>query len=177
MYSVTLWWMNWKSQLPARCAMLSVLPVRRLSMATTARPSESRRSHRCEPRKPAPPVTRTRSFIASPPREREIVHYARAIPAGIGESDGDAAATPGGRLVSGSGEAARVGEGDEPADGQVRASQGPARGLEERPGQRDPLLGARAPAPGRPRSRLPVEERSPRAREGSAPRAPARADP
>src|ERR1043166_8259850 len=49
--------MNWKFLLPARCAMLSVLPVMRLSMAMTRWPSARSRSERCEPRKPAPPVT------------------------------------------------------------------------------------------------------------------------
>src|SRR5262245_28001806 len=45
---------------PARCAMLSVDPVRRLSIATTEYPSSISRSQRWLPRKPAPPVTRTR---------------------------------------------------------------------------------------------------------------------
>src|SRR5258706_8757464 len=49
--------MNWKLLLPARCEMLSVLPVMRLSMAMTRCPSARSRSDRCEPRKPAPPVT------------------------------------------------------------------------------------------------------------------------
>src|ERR1700731_550368 len=42
------------------CAMLSVEPVRRLSMQTTSQPRARRNSHRWEPMKPAPPVTRTR---------------------------------------------------------------------------------------------------------------------
>src|SRR3990172_7566708 len=46
-----------KSSLPARWAMLSTLPVTRLSMAITWWPSWSRRSQRCEPTNPAPPVT------------------------------------------------------------------------------------------------------------------------
>src|SRR5437762_972585 len=40
-------------------AMFSSEPVRRLSMQTTSQPFPSRKSQRWEPRKPAPPVTRT----------------------------------------------------------------------------------------------------------------------
>src|SRR5690348_3288288 len=43
--------------------MLSVLPVIRLSIATTSSPSASRRSQRCDPRKPAPPVTSARGIV------------------------------------------------------------------------------------------------------------------
>src|SRR3990172_1439821 len=49
--------MKRKSSLPARWAMLSTLPVTKLSIATTWWPSWSRRSQRCEPTNPAPPVT------------------------------------------------------------------------------------------------------------------------
>ena len=44
--------------------MLSVLPVTRLSTATTSYPSASSRSHRCDPRNPAPPVTNARAMSA-----------------------------------------------------------------------------------------------------------------
>ena len=44
----------------ADAATLSLVPVKKLSTQSTSCPSASSRSHRCEPRKPAPPVTRTR---------------------------------------------------------------------------------------------------------------------
>src|SRR5690242_21728413 len=40
-------------------------PVKKLSTQMTSQPSASSRSHRCEPRKPAPPVTSTRLRSAS----------------------------------------------------------------------------------------------------------------
>src|SRR5262245_997889 len=40
--------------------MFSTEPVMRLSMHTTSAPRPRRNSQRCEPMKPAPPVTRTR---------------------------------------------------------------------------------------------------------------------
>src|SRR5579883_2300362 len=46
--------------------MLSVLPVMRLSITTTSKPSANSRSHRCEPRNPAPPVTSARGMAATP---------------------------------------------------------------------------------------------------------------
>src|SRR5258705_12218228 len=46
-------------------AILSALPVRRLSMHTTSQPLSRRRSQRCEPMKPAPPVTSTRTRTPS----------------------------------------------------------------------------------------------------------------
>src|SRR3546814_3859686 len=42
--------------------MLSTEPVTRLSMATTSSPRSSSAWQRCEPRKPAPPVTTTRAI-------------------------------------------------------------------------------------------------------------------
>src|SRR5574342_611548 len=47
------------------CAMLSREPVSRLSMQTTSQPFPKRKSQRCEPRNPAPPVTRTRTRARS----------------------------------------------------------------------------------------------------------------
>src|SRR5215472_5988518 len=44
--------------------MLSLVPVKKLSTQRTSQPCSSRRSHRCEPMKPAPPVTRTRRRVA-----------------------------------------------------------------------------------------------------------------
>src|SRR5690606_34360109 len=43
-----------------RCEILSLVPVYILSRHSTLSPRSSRRSHRWVPRKPAPPVTRTR---------------------------------------------------------------------------------------------------------------------
>src|SRR6516165_144018 len=40
--------------------MLRLVPVKKLSTQTTSPPRSSRRSHRCEPRNPAPPVTSMR---------------------------------------------------------------------------------------------------------------------
>src|SRR2546425_7583237 len=60
MYSVTSCRTNAKPGRPRRCSMFSTEPVMRLSMQTTSAPRPRRNSHRCEPMKPAPPVTRTR---------------------------------------------------------------------------------------------------------------------
>src|SRR5687768_16250789 len=46
--------------------MLCREPVKKLSRQTTSQPSFSRRSHKCDPTKPAPPVTSTRLIF--PPR-------------------------------------------------------------------------------------------------------------
>src|SRR5207302_10343469 len=50
-----------------RWAMLSLVPLKKLSAHSTSLPSATSRSQRCEPRNPAPPVTRIRlrneSFI------------------------------------------------------------------------------------------------------------------
>src|SRR3954469_24833825 len=51
--------MNSKNGLPKRWAMFSLLPVNRLSTHSTSWPACSSSSQRCEPRNPAPPVTRT----------------------------------------------------------------------------------------------------------------------
>src|SRR5690606_41006307 len=50
---------NSKSASLKRCSMLRRSPVMRLSMAITLKPSFRKRSARCEPRKPAPPVMST----------------------------------------------------------------------------------------------------------------------
>src|SRR5947207_14087739 len=44
----------------SKCATLLSTPVTKLSRANTSQPSEINRSHRCDPRKPAPPVTTAR---------------------------------------------------------------------------------------------------------------------
>ena len=44
--------------LPNKCSILRFDPVKRLSTQTTSCPISIRRSIRCEPKKPAPPVTR-----------------------------------------------------------------------------------------------------------------------
>src|ERR1051325_8024564 len=53
--------MNSKSR-SRRCAMFAIAPVRRLSMATTESPRSSGASHKCEPMKPAAPVTTMRDM-------------------------------------------------------------------------------------------------------------------
>src|SRR5262249_9146246 len=47
----------------SKCSTLPRVPVKKLSMQMTFAPCSSRRSHRCEPRKPAPPVTRIRFWM------------------------------------------------------------------------------------------------------------------
>src|SRR4051794_35324624 len=42
--------------------MLSTDPVTRLSRTTTSSPRSNNRSHRCDPRKPPPPLTTTRAI-------------------------------------------------------------------------------------------------------------------
>ena len=49
-----------KRSCPSRWATLSLDPVERSSRHTTVSPRSTRRSHRCEPRNPAPPATTTR---------------------------------------------------------------------------------------------------------------------
>src|SRR5690349_4041280 len=49
---------------PKRCSMLCTVPVTRLSSTTTWSPRASSASHRCDPMKPAPPVTTTRRISA-----------------------------------------------------------------------------------------------------------------
>src|SRR5918993_1875845 len=56
--SITSWRMSEKPLLPSRWATFATLPVMRLSTPTTVCPCESRRSVRCEPKKPAAPETR-----------------------------------------------------------------------------------------------------------------------
>src|SRR6185369_15013449 len=46
--------------------MFCLFPVNRLSTHSTSLPRSMSRSHRCEPRKPAPPVTMIVSFIEYP---------------------------------------------------------------------------------------------------------------
>src|SRR5437667_1485596 len=50
------------------CAMFASEPVSRLSTQMTLFPRASSSSHRCEPRKPAPPVTRQVATLAGYPR-------------------------------------------------------------------------------------------------------------
>src|SRR4051812_41269174 len=52
---------------PARCAMLSTLPVSRLSMPTTVQPRSSSVSDRCDPMKPAAPVMTALGMCGSSP--------------------------------------------------------------------------------------------------------------
>ena len=50
--------------------MFCLDPVKKLSTQTTSWPRPSSLSHRCEPRKPDPPVTSIRLFMASPCKGR-----------------------------------------------------------------------------------------------------------
>src|SRR5687767_10090536 len=52
--------------------MFAMSPVRRLSMATTAWPRSSSASHRCDPMKPAPPVTTVLGIQQIPNPKSEI---------------------------------------------------------------------------------------------------------
>ena len=52
------------------CSMFASEPVSRLSTQITRLPRASSSSHRCEPRKPAPPVTRQVAIAAQPTRSR-----------------------------------------------------------------------------------------------------------
>src|SRR6266567_1331503 len=63
MYVVTSCWMKVKRRSAKRCAMLSGVLVRKLSMQMTSSPSARNRSQRCEPMKPAPPVMSTRAIV------------------------------------------------------------------------------------------------------------------
>src|SRR6185369_11350083 len=63
--SVMSWRTSSKRWLSIRWMMLSLLPVKKLSRQITSCPSSRRRSHRCEPTKPAPPVTRMRMLFHS----------------------------------------------------------------------------------------------------------------
>src|SRR5207248_1142377 len=57
MNSVTSCWMNLKSGFPPKWAILSTEPVTKLSMPMTLCPRASNKSVKCDPRKPAAPVT------------------------------------------------------------------------------------------------------------------------
>src|SRR5437879_7998978 len=59
--------MNMKRRFANRCAMLSGVLVRKLSMQMTSSPSSRKRSQRCEPMKPAPPVMRMRAMASARP--------------------------------------------------------------------------------------------------------------
>src|SRR5437867_10974868 len=54
--------MKLKRRSAKRCATLSGVPLRKLSRQMTSSPSARKRSQRCEPMKPAPPVTRMRAI-------------------------------------------------------------------------------------------------------------------
>src|SRR5260370_39770839 len=66
--------MNWKWRCPDRWAILARLPLKKLSRQMTSAPSRSSRSHRWEPRNPAPPVTSARTLFSSKsPRSAAIL--------------------------------------------------------------------------------------------------------
>src|SRR5262249_32108227 len=66
--------MNVKSRL-ARCEMFDVSPVSRLSVPMTVKPHSSNVAARCDPMKPAAPVTTTRCLVGmlveEPAEQRE----------------------------------------------------------------------------------------------------------
>src|ERR671917_1621637 len=64
------------------CAMFVSDPVSRLSTQMTRRPRRSNSSHRCEPRNPAPPVTRQVAMGADASRY-PLLNGARAWPVGL----------------------------------------------------------------------------------------------
>src|SRR5512134_2780071 len=84
--------------------MLSLVPVKKLSTQSTSCPSASSRSQRCEPRKPAPPVTRTRLRVSLP----MFFLFSRAI-RGSGVRSVDQLATAAERGLIVSSRAPRVG--------------------------------------------------------------------
>src|SRR6266852_405679 len=63
--STVSWRINSKLRCPARWAILARLPLKKLSRQMTSAPSRSSRSHRWEPRNPAPPVTSARTLFSS----------------------------------------------------------------------------------------------------------------
>src|SRR5262249_51308110 len=54
------WWRNVKRLFACRRSTLAALPEMKLSTQRTSCPSARKRSHRCEPIKPAPPVINVR---------------------------------------------------------------------------------------------------------------------
>src|SRR5205807_4390879 len=69
--SLTLCWRNWNYSFRRRWTMFSDAPVTKLSTQTSFQPSANKRSHRCDPRKPAPPVTTARRPPPCPPPNGE----------------------------------------------------------------------------------------------------------
>src|SRR6185312_321208 len=63
-----------------RCSRLRKLPVSRLSTPSTVCPSASRASQRCEPRKPAAPVTITRKDLGCSVGIQEVQKQGRRPP-------------------------------------------------------------------------------------------------
>ena len=82
--SLTLVTMRLKRSWPSRCATLSFEPVERSSRQTTVSPRSSSRSHRCDPRNPAPPATTTRLTGARSPRSGSPCAAPRRGRAGCG---------------------------------------------------------------------------------------------
>src|SRR3989338_1824056 len=79
------WRSNWRARSDRRWAMFSSRPVMKLSTQRTAWSSRMKRSHRWEPIKPAPPVTRMR--IADPRRRvlRRVAERRRSRADGRGD--------------------------------------------------------------------------------------------
>src|SRR5262249_18030140 len=74
--------MNVKRGFENRWAMLSGVPVRKLSMQMTSAPSPRNRSQRCEPMNPAPPVINTRDT----PLPLSLAPYGHAPDGQVGEA-------------------------------------------------------------------------------------------
>src|SRR5437764_6198221 len=77
--------MKLKRRSAKRCATLSGVPVRKLSMQMTSSPSARKRSQRCEPMKPAPPVMRMRAISGGRPDSLGGAHR-RAPDREVGEA-------------------------------------------------------------------------------------------
>src|SRR5438046_6267658 len=71
-----LWRMNENRSLPRRCSRFAGVPVMKLSRQTTSWPSARKRSHKCEPMNPPPPVISVR--ITSPPDQKSEIRSTKS---------------------------------------------------------------------------------------------------
>src|ERR1051325_6523356 len=71
-FSCTSWRMNSNREFVSRWATFAGRLVKKLSMQTISCPPCSSRSHKCEPKKPDPPVTKIRFGKLSSPRARSL---------------------------------------------------------------------------------------------------------
>src|SRR5690349_6863216 len=72
----TSWRWKKKFGLPSRCAMLARAPVERLSTHTTSCGPLASRSHKWDPMRPAPPVTRMRAMGTCADRKARLMSLA-----------------------------------------------------------------------------------------------------